>query len=36
MNTGAIIATVIMWLIFIGALSWCFSRMGKGGGEWEG
>ena len=35
MTTGAIIATVVMWLIFIGVLSWCFSNIGKGEGQWK-
>lgn len=34
MTTAAVVTTIIMWLIFIGGLSFCFSRMGKGGG-WE-
>ncbi len=34
MTTGAIIATVIMWAIFIGGLSFCLSRLGRGG-EWK-
>jgi hypothetical protein len=34
MSTAAIITTIIGWLIFIGGLSFCFSRIGKGG-EWE-
>ncbi|MBA7484882.1 hypothetical protein ES707_20413 [subsurface metagenome] len=34
MSTGAIIATIVMWIIFIGGLSFCFSRIGKGG-KWE-
>lgn len=36
MNTGALVATVVMWLIFIGALSWCLSPgVRKRGGKWE-
>ncbi len=36
MNTGAIVAMVIMWVIFIGALSWCLSpRVRNRGGKWE-
>lgn len=36
MNMGAIAATVIMWLIFIGVLSYCLSpRVRKRGGKWE-
>ncbi len=31
MTTGVIIATIVMWLVFIGGLSFCFSRLGKGG-----
>jgi len=34
MATGAIITTIIMWLIFIVGLGFCFSRVGKGG-QWE-
>ncbi len=34
MTTGAIIAAVIMWLVFIGALVFSVLRMGKGG-KWE-
>ena len=34
METGAIISTIIMWLVFIGGLGFCFSRLGKGG-KWE-
>lgn len=35
MTTGAIITTIVMWLIFIGALSWSFSRMKVGKGQWK-
>ena len=34
MNAGAIITLIVMWVVFIGALGFCFSRLGKGG-EWE-
>lgn len=34
MAGGAIISMVIMWLVFIIGLSFCFSRIGKGG-KWE-
>lgn len=34
MTASAIVTTVIFWLIFIGALGWCFSRFGKVG-KWE-
>ncbi len=34
MATGAIITTIIMWLIFIVGLGFCFSRVGKSG-QWE-
>ena len=34
MTTGAIVATIVMWLVFIGALVFSFSQMGKGG-KWE-
>jgi cbb3-type cytochrome oxidase subunit 3 len=34
MEISAIVTTVVMWLVFIGALTWCFSQVGKGG-KWE-
>jgi cbb3-type cytochrome oxidase subunit 3 len=34
MTTGAIVTTIVMWVIFIGALWFCLSQMGKGG-KWE-
>jgi len=34
MSTAATITTVVMWLLFIGVLGFCFSRLGKGG-KWE-
>jgi len=34
MTTGAIITLIAMCVVFIGALGFCFSRLGKGG-EWE-
>jgi len=34
MTTGAIISTIVIWLILLGGLGICFSRLGKGG-EWE-
>jgi len=34
MTTGAVVTMVVMWLVFIGALTWCSSRLGKGG-KWE-
>ena len=34
METGAIVSMIIMWLVFIVGLTFCFSRLGKGGG-WE-
>ncbi len=34
MSAGAIIAMVVMWLVFIGALAFSASRLGKGG-KWE-
>ncbi len=33
MNAGAIAAAVIIWLIIIGGLSWCFSRWKRT--KWE-
>jgi hypothetical protein len=34
MTTGAIISTVVISLILIGGLCFCFKQMGKGG-KWE-
>ncbi len=34
MTTGAIVAIIVGWLIFIVGLGFCFSRLGKGG-KWE-
>lgn len=34
MEAGAIVTMIIMWLVFILGLGYCFSRMGKGG-TWE-
>ena len=34
MATAAIVTTIIMGLVFIGGLGFCFSRLGKGG-KWE-
>ena len=34
MTAGAIVTMIIMWLIFIGGLGFCVSRLGKGG-EWK-
>ncbi|MBA7666745.1 hypothetical protein ES703_74826 [subsurface metagenome] len=34
MITGAIITTIVMCLVFIGAMAFSVSRMGKGG-KWE-
>ena len=34
MTTAAIVTTIIMWLIFIIVLGFCFTRLGKGG-KWE-
>ena len=34
MSAGAIVAAVLMWLVFIGGFIFCFSRLGKGG-SWE-
>jgi len=34
MTMAAIVTTIIMWLVFIGVLGFCFSRLGKGG-QWE-
>ena len=34
MTAGAIASMVIIWLLYLGTLGWCISRMGKGGG-WE-
>jgi len=35
MTTGAIITMVIMWIVFIGGLSWCFSKWKSAGSKWE-
>ncbi len=34
MTAGAIITTIIGWLILLGGLIFCFSRVGRGG-SWE-
>ncbi len=34
MTIGAIISTILMWLVFIGVIWFCFSRVGKVG-KWE-
>jgi cbb3-type cytochrome oxidase subunit 3 len=34
MTTAAIVTTIIMSLVFIGGLCFCFTRIGKGG-KWE-
>lgn len=34
MTTGAIVSTIVMWLVFIIGLGFCFTRIGKGG-KWE-
>ena len=34
MTMGAIVVTIVMWLVFIGALVFSASRVGKGG-KWE-
>jgi len=34
MNSGAIITTIVMWLIFIGGFI-CFSSQRGKGGKWE-
>jgi len=34
MTTGAIVTTIVMCVVFIGVLWFCFSQMGKGG-KWE-
>ena len=34
MTTGAIVTIIVMWVVFIGGLAFCFSRLGKGG-KWE-
>jgi len=35
MTTASIVTTVFMAGVLIGGLAFCFSRVGKGGGEWE-
>jgi hypothetical protein len=34
MTAGAIASAIVIWLIYLGILAWCVSRMGKGG-KWE-
>ena len=34
MTTGAIISTIVGWVILLGGLGFCFSRLGRGG-KWE-
>jgi cbb3-type cytochrome oxidase subunit 3 len=34
MTTAAIVTTIVMSLVFIGGLWFCFSKIGKGG-YWE-
>jgi hypothetical protein len=34
MTAGAIISAIVIWLILLGGLGFCFSRIGKGG-SWE-
>jgi len=34
MSGGAITTIIVMWVIFIGAFSFFFSKLGKGG-KWE-
>lgn len=35
MSAGAIISTIIIWLLLLGGLGFCFTRLGKGGGGWQ-
>ena len=36
MSAEAIITTIVMWAIFIGGLSWCFSNFKKSNNsKWE-
>jgi hypothetical protein len=35
MTTEAIIAAILVWAVFIGGLSWCFSKWRGKGGRWE-
>ena len=35
MNAGAIVTTIVGWLIFIGALWFSFSRIRTGKSKWE-
>jgi hypothetical protein len=34
LTTGALLTTIIGWVIFVGVLAILFSRVGKGG-KWE-
>jgi hypothetical protein len=35
MTGTAIFSAIFMAVVIIGGLLYCFSKMGKGGGEWE-
>jgi hypothetical protein len=35
MTTEAIITAVVVWVIYIGALGWCFSKLRSGGRGWD-
>jgi len=35
MSIEALVAAVVMWVVFIGGLSWCMSKWRGGGSEWE-
>lgn len=34
MSAAAVVTTFVMWIVFIGVLAWCFTRVGRGG-KWE-
>jgi len=34
MAAGAIISAIVIWVILLGGLGFCFSRLGRGG-KWE-
>jgi hypothetical protein len=35
MTTEAIITAVVVWVIYLGMLGWCFGKLRSRGGGWE-
>jgi hypothetical protein len=35
MTTEAIITAVVVWVIYLGALGWCFSKLRSSGRGWK-